>query len=339
MNILLTSCGRRAYLVKYFKEALAKTGGGEVHCVNSDPVSPCAAVCDRFSVAPEICDERYIGFLLDYCQKNKINGLVSLFDIDLPVLASARELFEKTGTFLVIPDRAVLDLVSDKYLLGQALGRDGLAVPESFLNPEEFLAACDLPAVVKPRCGTGSIETYIAENGGELAFFFERSEKRAEETYIRHGQKDIPRGQRTLVQRFVKGDEYGLDIVFDLKGGYVGTLARKKIRMRSGETDACVTVKDPLMEETGAKIAQTLSKEGLLRGCIDADVIVSDGKAFVIDVNARFGGGYPFSHNAGADIPLAIVKQLAGDDFDRSLVTQRPGVVAAKAPDIFTVRE
>ena len=34
MNILLTSAGRRTYMVEYFKEVL--NGNGEVHASNSD---------------------------------------------------------------------------------------------------------------------------------------------------------------------------------------------------------------------------------------------------------------------------------------------------------------
>lgn len=342
MNVLLTSCGRRAYLVRYFKEALKLSGGGEVHCVNSDPVSPCAAVCDRFQVAPAIYDEKYIDFLLDYCRDNSIDAIVSLFDIDLPVLARARDRFSAQGVTLVVSDEAVASLVSDKYELGSVLSAAGIGAPVTARGIDEAVSLINegvlsYPVVVKPRRGTGSIETYVAENEEELRFFHARAEKMAGKTYLKHEAAELCPGGRILVQEFIKGDEYGLDIVCDLDGNYAGTLSRKKIRMRSGETDACVTVRDESINETGAKIAKVLASKGIQRGPVDADVIVSGGKAYVIDVNARFGGGYPFSHNAGANVPLAIVKQLKGEPFDKKLVSQETGVTAAKAPETFTI--
>ena len=81
MNILLTSAGRRGYLVEYFKKALE--GIGEVHVGNSTPVSPSFYYADHAVVTPLIYDEAYIPFLLDYCKKNHIDAVLSLFDVDL----------------------------------------------------------------------------------------------------------------------------------------------------------------------------------------------------------------------------------------------------------------
>lgn len=342
MNVLLTSCGRRAYLVRYFKEALEKTGGGKVFCVNSDPVSPCASLCDKFSVAPEIYDEGYVGFLLDFCKTNAVSAIIPLLDLDLPVLSAARVDFEKAGVNVVVSDEKVTRLVSDKFDLGSVLEKAGLFVPETACGLEDALEKLregyfSYPLIVKPRRGTGSIETYTAENGEELRFFMNRAEKKIAGNYLKYEAAGLPGGGRVIAQRLVKGTEYGLDIISDLKGNFAGTLARKKIRMRSGETDACVTVSDPLLTETAGKIYDALSAFGTLRGLIDADVIVEDGKAFVIDMNARFGGGYPFSQSAGADVPLALVRWLRGLDAGAELFSQRDGVTAAKAPEIYGI--
>ena len=85
MNVLLTSVGRRAYMVKYFKKAVGETG--KVHVCNSDDLTVAFHYADNSVVSPLIYDENYIPFLLDYCESNQIDIVVSLFDIDLPVLA------------------------------------------------------------------------------------------------------------------------------------------------------------------------------------------------------------------------------------------------------------
>ena len=93
MNVLLTSVGRRAYMVKYFKEALGE--GGQVHVCNSDDKTVAFHYADKSIISPLIYDDNYIPFLLDYCKENKIDMLLSLFDIDLLVLAKNKEIVEK----------------------------------------------------------------------------------------------------------------------------------------------------------------------------------------------------------------------------------------------------
>ena len=78
MNILLTSTGRRTYMVKYFQEALM--GKGLVHAANN-VLTYSLTQADRYVITPDIYDEAYIDFLIDYCVREKIDALVPLFDI------------------------------------------------------------------------------------------------------------------------------------------------------------------------------------------------------------------------------------------------------------------
>src|SRR5690625_2147663 len=100
MNILLTSVGRRSYLVKYFKEALDNIG--EVHVSNSTELTPAFSYADKLVVTPLIHDENYIEFLLNYSKENDIKAIISLFDIDLPVLAANKEKFKDIGIEIIV---------------------------------------------------------------------------------------------------------------------------------------------------------------------------------------------------------------------------------------------
>ena len=100
MNILLTSVGRRAYMVKYFKEALGMEG--QVHVCNSDDKTVAFHYADKGIISPLIYDDNYIPFLLNYCKENQIDILLSLFDIDLLILARNRELFSEIGTKVIV---------------------------------------------------------------------------------------------------------------------------------------------------------------------------------------------------------------------------------------------
>ena len=126
------------------------------------------------------------------------------------------------------------------------------------------------------------------------------------------------------------GNEYGLDIISDFDGNYLNTIVRKKISMRSGETDEAVILGDNdeeyrILKELGEKIAAAFKPRGL----IDVDVIMNTGNMapYVIDINARFGGGYPFSHLAGADVPRAYILFAKGRAGEAGKYLEaRPGV-------------
>ncbi len=113
MNILLTSVGRRGYLVQYFKQAL--NGMGKIHVANSSPITPAFSYADRWVVTPLIYDKDYIHFLIQYCETNNIDAIISLFDIDLPILASHKDLFQDHGMSLLVSDIDVNSSCNEKW--------------------------------------------------------------------------------------------------------------------------------------------------------------------------------------------------------------------------------
>ena len=69
MNVLLTSVGRRAYMVKYFKDAVGE--GGEVHVCNSDDLTVAFHYADYSVVSPLIYDESVFRFYWIIAAKTK----------------------------------------------------------------------------------------------------------------------------------------------------------------------------------------------------------------------------------------------------------------------------
>ena len=317
MNILLTSAGRRTYMVNYFKEALR--GEGLVYVANSAE-SPAMRAGDVSFLTPLIYSEEYIPFLLEKCREYRIDLLVSLFDIDLPVLAAHSREFEEAGTTLAVSDSGMLSNCNDKYNMFLKLREAGLPCPKSILDPEEALRRTEngdlsWPLLLKPRYGMGSVGLYRAYRKEELTAFYGACEREINETYLRYESRISP-GKCVLIQEVREGCEYGLDVISDLKGHFVTCIARRKLGMRSGETDEAIVLgaDDPeyaILMETGEKLARAFGPRGL----IDVDIIM-DGSLtpYIIDINARFGGGYPFSHLAGADVPRAYVLWMQGRD-------------------------
>ena len=117
------------------------------------------------------------------------------------------------------------------------------------------------------------------------------------------------------------------EIINDLKGAYVTTFAKRKLAMRSGETDIAEIVDSSEFVKTANIISNNLKHIGVL----DCDCFKTDsGDLIILEMNCRFGGQYPFSHIAGADVPKQIINWLEGKDTDMSLLNPRIGVKCCK---------
>lgn len=328
MNILLTSAGRRSYLVKYFKEALGNSG--LVHAANSSSLSTAFLYADKTVLTPLIYDPGYIPFLLDYCKENSIDAIVSLFDIDLMILAKNKETFLKAGVRVLVADEQAIDLCNDKWNTYNFCIENSIKAPKTYLNIDKALediekGDLDFPLFVKPRWGMGSLSVFCAENEEELRIFYNKSKREIERSYLKY-ESCADTNQCVLIQQAIEGQEYGIDVINDLQGNYQNTVIRQKYAMRSGETDAAIITENEEIKAVGKLISEKLRHPGNL----DADVFLCDGVPYLLEMNARFGGGYPFSHVAGVNMPLAIVKWLKGEEVPAELLTAKKGVMAAK---------
>lgn len=328
MNILLTSAGRRTYLVEYFKKALG--GQGKVYASNSIDTYTLHQA-DGYVITPAIYDKEYINFLISYCKKNQISAIISLFDIDLPVLAKHKDEFEKEGIKVVVSDYNVTQICNDKWSTYEFLIRLGLPQTPSYLNLENLKndiaeGVVNYPFILKPRWGMGSIGIYKACNEQELLVFYAKLHKEIFDTYLKY-ESQVDKDSCIIIQQMIKGQEYGIEILNDLKGNYVSTFAKKKVAMRSGETDIAETVETVPFEDIAKLISAHLHHVAML----DVDCFVTEtGERIVLEMNCRFGGQYPFTHNAGVNVPLQIIKWLNGEKVDKSLVIQKDGVRSCK---------
>lgn len=327
MNILLTSVGRRAYMVQYFKEALK--GKGQVHVSNSDDISIAFQYADKCVVSPLIYDPQYIPFLIDYCKNNHIDMLLSFFDIDLPILSRHKEEFEAVGTKLVVSNLPFVEICNDKWKTCLFLQENDIPAPKTFLKLLEVLKALDsgvvsYPVILKPRFGCGSIALSIAEDESSLVQMYRKISKEVMNSYLKY--ESAAEEEKVIFQEYMRGQEYGVDVINDLNGKFRNAIVKKKIAMRSGETDIAETVSNSEIFVTAQKIASASRHIGNL----DMDIFLMDNKPYVLEMNARFGGGYPFSHVAGCNLPEALVAWCEGRDIDDSLLQAAPGILSYK---------
>ncbi|SHG27282.1 carbamoyl-phosphate synthase large subunit [Fibrobacter sp. UWH9] len=328
MNILLTSAGRRTYLVKYFKDALR--GTGKVFASNSI-LTYTLLQADDYVLTPNIYDDRYINFLIDYCKEKQISAIISLFDIDLPVLAKNRHSFEKAGIKLVVSSVEATSICNDKWETFKFLSNIGIKQSPAFIRLSDAKDALqngslNYPLFLKPRWGMGSIGIYKAENNEELEVLYKKLHREIFNTYLKY-ESAADTEKCIIIQQAIKGQEYGIEILNDLDGNYVTVFAKKKIAMRSGETDVAETVPTKPFENVAKNISSNIKHIALL----DADCFVTeDGDIYVLEMNCRFGGQYPFTHNAGVNVPKQIVKWLNNEGTDSKLICQTDGVKSCK---------
>lgn len=322
MNILLTSVGRRAYMVKFFQEALH--GSGCVHACNSDDLTVAFQYADYHAVTPLIYDEEYIPFLLRYCAEHHIDMLLSLFDADLPVLARNKNRFETIGTRVIVSDPDIVDICNDKWKAYQYLSGHGFRVPRSYLDVESVYSAIErgeisYPIMVKPRFGCGSISVMIAENEEEIRYCHNKAVKTIRASYLKY--ESAASEQIVIFQELLRGQEYGVDIINDLQGNYCNSIIKKKIAMRAGETDIAELVDDEDIRKETERLAALTGHIGNM----DCDLFMIDGTPYILELNARFGGGYPFSHMAGCDLPAALLRWARGGSVPQKMLIAKTG--------------
>lgn len=328
LNILLTSAGRRTYMVRYFKQALNDVG--KVYAGNSEYTATLQEA-DGYVITPMIYDPKYIDFLLEYCKEKEIGAILSLFDVDLTKLSDNAARFEEIGVKLIVSGPSAIHICNDKWMMAKWFERIRIAHPKTYLQCSEVIEAIAkgemaYPLFVKPRWGMGSIGVYMVENEEELELLYKKVKKICMETYLKY-ESAVDIDNCVLIQEMIKGVEYGMNVLNDMDANYVTHAVIHKESMRAGETDVAETISPKLYNNLAMKLSENLRHIGNL----DVDLIMTDkGEMYVIELNARFGGQYPFVHNAGANYPQQIVNWLRGKATDENCLVPEVGVKSCK---------
>ena len=328
MNVLLTCAGRRNYLVECFRTALG--GRGLVLACDSSGSAPALAEADRSYVVPTIGRSEYYDTLLSICRDQQVGLLVSVYDLELRELARRAPRFQAGGTLVAISAPETIALCHDKWTTYRFLRSCNIATPATYVSLEAARRALQqnllsYPLVLKPRWGTSSIGLMYAENERELTLAYAWGRLQVSRSIITQMSGENA-SDDLVIQECIQGQEYGMDIVNDFEGRHRAVIARRKLAMRAGNTDRAITVSDPLLERIGMLIGEQLQHFG----SVDCDVIVRDDECHVLDINPRLGGGYPFSHMAGANLPAALIAWACGEEPDPAWLRARPGVLVAK---------
>ncbi len=304
MNVLLTSAGRRTSLLEAFRKA-AHARGGRVWAGDLDGLAPALFFADEAVRLPRVTEGDYLPALLDLVERYAIRLVVPTIDTELPTLAGAHDEFEARGCQLATSTADLVQISGDKWATYEAAQRAGIATMRSWLP--DALEDESLPEAlfVKPRNGSASQHTYTASR----------------ETL----SSVLARVPRPIIQERIGGDEVTIDALFDFEGRLLHFVPRRRVRTVGGESIQGVTLRD---ERLNGWLEDVLRRLGALgaRGPVTAQAFDTDGQFLLLEVNPRFGGGFPLGYAAGARYPEWLLALVAGEDVSPRLGEYEDGL-------------
>ena len=289
MNVLVTNIGRKTYFVEFliklknkfnksFKIHLTDCSRNTASFYNGNNIN-----CH---LTPKVINNgtKYFKELLKIVIKNKINVIIPLTDFDLKILSRKKNILKKFSCHAIVSDIGVINSCFDKRKINVICKKIGLNYPKTWSNIENFKGR--FPIIKKHIFGCASSGLKIIKNKFQLKEFSSKSD---------------------ILQKMIIGQEFHLDILNNLDGEYVSHCSKKKLKMRSGETDKAKIVINSRFKLIAIKLSKILKHVGNL----DCDLIIGpNNKIYILDLNPRFGGGYPFTHLSGLNYLEAVIKMV-----------------------------
>lgn len=293
LSILFLDVGRRVELIQAFRSA-ALVYEKELLIYGEDisDAAPALAYTDRRIKLCEISNEAYIDELLKKAVNEHIDLIIPTIDTNLLVLSENRNRFEDNGIKVLISSPEMIRICRDKNTTSQFFIDCGLHAPVPVNNWHEYKSG--YPAFIKPNDGSSSINAYKVDSEDDL------------ETYARQVADYI-------VQPFIDGTEYTVDIFCDFDGNLVYTMPRVRLAVRAGEVLKTEIVLDGQIIDECKRILDKFKPHGPITVQLIRD---TDGIDWFLEINPRFGGGAPLSMKAGAKSAEILLKLLNGETIE-----------------------
>lgn len=294
MRILFTGIGRRIELLQAFRTAaIVLNKELKIYGADMAGTAPALAYCDYVRRVVAMKHPDYIDSLLKICKEDSIDLLVPTIDTDLLVISKNKERFSEAGTRVLISDPDKILICRDKNFTSRFFTECGLHAPKPVNNWKEYDEG--YPAFIKPKDGSSSINAYRVDNEKELEAYANQIDD-----YI--------------VQPFVSGREYTIDVFCDWDGRPVSIVPRERLQIRAGEVLKTRICMDQTMITEGEKLCAAFRPCGPMTVQLIRD---ENGEDWFIEINPRFGGGAPLSMKAGARSAESILKMLSGEVVER----------------------
>lgn len=319
--ILISAAGRRVSLMRAFREAMAECGiEGQLIAGELSPLSSAAHLADDLCLVPRCTSDAFIPFMLELCQSRGIRLIIPTIDTELPVYAAHREAFRKIGTEIPISSPEAIAIASDKRKTHAFLVEKGLPtvrqaeVSDILATPSDF----QFPMMVKPTRGSSSIGISVVDSAEALRLAGE--------------------GRDVIVQSIATGDEYTVSVLVDASGRALCAVPRQRLEVRHGEVSKGLTVRAPELEALAMRCCESLPGA---HGPMNVQVFwdQTTNTYAIIEINARFGGGFPLAYRAGANYPKWILESCLDRPSTASADTWKDGLLMLRYDDAVFVEK
>lgn len=299
MNILITSAGQRVSLVRSFqKELINYFADGKVFTADLTPeLAPACQVSDKYFQVPIVTDDEYIQCLLNICLENKVKLVIPTIDTELYVLSLNINNFKEHGIDIIVSQSALIEICRDKREVNTFFVNHNIDIPKQFdINDLSF------PIFVKPYDGSRSEGIFTAFESSDI-----------KEEHISN--------KKLMFMEYVSDedyDEFTVDCYYDKYSNLKCVVPRKRIFVRAGEVSKGITKKNIIVEHFQKNIATIQGA----KGCLTIQVFLHKHSNEIkgIEINPRFGGGYPLTYLAGANYNKWLIEEYLLDkdieDFD-----------------------
>ena len=287
-NILITSAGKRVALTKYFKETLNRFyPEAKVFITDMNPeMAPVSYVCDGAFKVPRVTAPEYHAELLKICDENDVGMIIATIDTELLLLADLKEKFREKGIHVMVSDKAFVTMCRDKRNTGAFFESHGVRVPKEVDKYHPTF-----PLFAKPYDGSLSTNLHYIKTADELT-------------------QEILDDPKLLFMEYIDKrvyKEYTVDMYFGKDNRVKCIVPRERIEIRAGEINKGRTAKNEILTFLKEKL-------GYIEGCVGCICVQlffhPDTKDIVgIEINPRFGGGYPLSYNCGGNFPEFLIRE------------------------------
>lgn len=309
MNILITSAGQRVSLVRAFqKELMLRFPGSKVFTVDMHPgLSPACQISDGYFKVRRVTDEAYIPELVRLCEEQQIRMVVPTIDTELKVLSENKDLFDARGIHCIVSSKDFVYACRDKRIIHEFFVEHGIEIPKEISKEQP-----EFPLFIKPYDGSLSAGIRLLHSREEL-------------------DDSLLSDPKLMFMEYLDKmhfDEFTVDMYYGRDHQVKCIVPRKRIFIRAGEINKGVTRKNHIVSFLKDKLPFI---EGAI-GCLTTQVFASkQGDRIIgIEINPRFGGGFPLSYGAGANYPGWLMDEyLLGktiqysDDWEDNLLMLR----------------
>ncbi len=287
-NILITSAGKRVALTRYFKEVLMKFfPEAKVFTTDMNPeMAPAGYVSDECFKVPKVTDSKYSELLLHICEENDVGMVIATIDTELLLLAELREIAAEKNIHVIVSNKPFITMCRDKRNTGEFFEKHMVRVPKEVdkYNPT-------FPLFAKPYDGSLSTNLHYIKKADELT-------------------QEILDDEKLLFMEYIDNKvykEYTVDMYYGRDNKVKCIVPRERIEVRAGEINKGRTAKNEIVDFIKEKFDYI---EGCV-GCICMQLFFHPETHDMvgIEINPRFGGGYPLSYMCGGNFPELLIRE------------------------------